>query len=238
MAGIVGLSATFTAAATAGPRAVVELFTSQGCSSCPPADAVMGTLAGDDSLVVMSLPIDYWDYLGWKDTLARPRDAVRQRGYAAKRGDHEIYTPQAVINGMTHVVGSDRAAIDKAIEATNRTHPALVVPVSITDDGANLNVSVAAAKEESPKGEIWLCALTKNVPVAIGRGENRGRTVTYHNVVRRWLQLGVWTGTTQTFTVPKSKFAAEDVDMVAVLVQAGSVDSPSIMLGAASAPLR
>jgi hypothetical protein len=113
-----------------------------------------------------------------------------------------------------------------------------VVPVSITDDGANLNVSVAAAKEESPKGEIWLCALTKNVPVAIGRGENRGRTVTYHNVVRRWLQLGVWTGTTQTFTVPKSKFAAEDVDMVAVLVQAGSVDSPSIMLGAASAPLR
>jgi hypothetical protein len=235
---LVGLSALFGATAHAEPRAVVELFTSQGCSSCPPADEIMGQLSDEASLVVLTLPIDYWDYLGWKDTLARPRHAARQRGYAVKRGDREIYTPQAVVNGVTHVVGSDRAAIDKAIETTNRTHPALVIPVGIADDGSTLGVSVAAAKDESPKGEIWLCALARNVPVAITRGENRGRTVTYHNVVRRWIKLGAWDGSSQVFAVPKSDVAGEGVDAVAVLVQAGSVDSPSIMLGAAAAPLR
>src|SRR5438105_9770472 len=81
------------------PRAVVELFTSQGCSSCPPADRLLGELARDPAIVALSLPIDYWDYLGWKDTLAKPDHTARQRGYARVRGDREVYTPQAVING-------------------------------------------------------------------------------------------------------------------------------------------
>jgi hypothetical protein len=238
VAGIVSLSAVFAPAASAEPRAVVELFTSQGCSSCPPADQVIGQMATDNSLVAMTLAVDYWDYLGWKDTLARPRHALRQRGYAAKRGDREIYTPQAVINGMTHVVGSDRAAIDKAIEETNRTHPALVVPVHIANDGDSLKVSISSVNEEGPAGEIWLVALSKMIPVAITRGENRGRTVDYHNVVRRWVKLGTWKGAGQSFTVAKNDFAADNADSVAVLVQAGTADSPSIMLGAATAPLR
>src|SRR5438874_1034367 len=92
------------ASASADPRAVVELFTSQGCSSCPPADRLLGELAHDPAIVALSLPIDYWDYLGWKDTLANPRHAARQRGYARVRGDREVYTPQAVINGVAHAV--------------------------------------------------------------------------------------------------------------------------------------
>jgi len=235
--GIFILSATFPTLSLADPRAVVELFTSQGCSSCPPADKIMGELAEDRSLIVMSLPIDYWDYLGWKDTLARPRHSARQRGYAAKRGDREVYTPQAVINGVAHVIGSDRKAIDGAIERTNRPHAALSVPVQLTLEGDHLEISVAAG-EDGPPGEIWLCAIAKSIPVAISRGENRGRIVTYHNVVRRWLRLGAWSGAAQNFRLPKSEVQGDGIDTVAVLVQTGSIESPSMTVGAAVASLR
>ena len=96
-----------SAAARAEPRAVVELFTSQGCSSCPAADKLAGELARDPSLVVMSLAVDYWDYLGWKDTLALPGHTKRQKAYAKSRGDREIYTPQVVVNGTTLTYGTD-----------------------------------------------------------------------------------------------------------------------------------
>src|SRR5712692_7021322 len=111
--GLTGAALIFAAhsSAKADPRAVIELFTSQGCSSCPAADKLLGELARDPSIVAMSLPIDYWDYLGWKDTLAKPRHAVRQRAYAQLRGDREVYTPQVVINGVAHALGSDKTAI-------------------------------------------------------------------------------------------------------------------------------
>src|SRR4051812_44175949 len=102
----------------AEPRAVIELFTSQGCSSCPAADKLAGELARDPSLVVMSLPIDYWDYLGWKDTLALPGHSRRQKAYSKARGDREVYTPQVVVNGVMHVLGSDKDAIEHAIAQT------------------------------------------------------------------------------------------------------------------------
>src|ERR1700738_4279274 len=98
-------------AAHAQTRAVVELFTSQGCSSCPPADKLLGELALDPSLIAVSLPIDYWDYLGWKDPLADPRNSARQRAYSHTRGDREVYTPQVVVNGSTYALGSDKDAI-------------------------------------------------------------------------------------------------------------------------------
>ena len=107
--------------AHADPRAVVELFTSQGCSSCPPADKILGELAKDPSVIALSMPIDYWDYLGWKDTLADARFTARQRAYSRVRGDREVYTPQAVINGSVHVIGSDRAGIENAINTTRKT---------------------------------------------------------------------------------------------------------------------
>jgi hypothetical protein len=106
------------------PRAVVELFTSQGCSSCPPADKLMTELSKDPGLIVLTLPVDYWDYLGWKDTLAQPAFTQRQRAYSAVRGDRQVYTPQAVINGASHAVGSEKAAINQAIVST-RLQPAL-----------------------------------------------------------------------------------------------------------------
>src|SRR6059036_3120371 len=119
-------------------RAVIELFTSQGCSSCPAADKLVGEFASDPTLVTMSLPIDYWDYLGWKDTLADPRHTARQRAYSKVRGDREVYTPQIVVNGSRHALGSDKSAIEAAI-AKSRENPAtLSVPVRLSTTANHL----------------------------------------------------------------------------------------------------
>src|SRR6516225_723159 len=118
--------------AHADPRAVVELFTSQGCSSCPPADKIIGDLSSDPSIIALSMPIDYWDYLGWKDTLADSRFSARQKAYSKVRGYREVYTPQAVVHGEVHVVGSDLAGIESAIGATRKTEGVMSVPVMMT----------------------------------------------------------------------------------------------------------
>src|SRR6266487_3579075 len=219
--------------AHADPRAVVELFTSQGCSSCPPADRLLGELARDPASLAMSLPIDYWDYLGWKDTLSNPRHTARQRGCARIRGDREVYTPQAVINGAAHALGSDKAAIDAAILATNADPSTLSVPVKLAVSADRLDVTIAAGANAPAGSEVWLCELASTVPVAIPRGENGGRTIVYHNVVRRWLRLGEWNGAEHSFSVPTAGFADNGIDALAVIVQTGTMDQPSTMLGAA-----
>src|SRR4051794_9023884 len=142
--------------AHAEPRAVVELFTSQGCSSCPAADKVLGELARDPNVIALSLPIDYWDYLGWKDTLADSRFTARQKAYSRVRGDRDVYTPQVVVNGATHVIGSDRGRIEGAIDTTKNAEGVMSVPVSMSLSGKQINVSVAASKASGAKhGEVW-----------------------------------------------------------------------------------
>jgi hypothetical protein len=225
-------------AVRAEPRAVVELFTSQGCSSCPAADKLAGELARDPSLVVMSLPVDYWDYLGWKDTLALPGHTLRQRAYSKARGDREVYTPQVVVNGVAHVLGSDKEAIDQAIAQTRKREGTLSLPVSLSVAGEQISVSVPAAKGAVARAEIWLCPIVKDVPVAVGKGENSGHTITYHNVVRKWIKLGEWTGTARTFTVPLREVKSLGADAVAVVVQSGSKEAPGDMLGATVAALQ
>jgi len=221
--------------AHADPRAVIELFTSQGCSSCPPADKIMGELAKDPSIIAMSMPIDYWDYLGWKDTLADARFSARQKAYSKMRGDREVYTPQAIINGSAHVIGSDRANIEGAIGATRKEDGVMSIPVTMTQSGKQLNVSVAAAGNgaAATHGEVWICSISKAVPISIGRGENRGKEITYYNVVRSLVKLGDWNGTSGSWTVPIDKVAHEGIDAAVVYVQDGSGDKPGPMLGAA-----
>jgi hypothetical protein len=225
-----------SAAASAEPRGVVELFTSQGCSSCPPADKLAGELARDPSLIVLSLPVDYWDYLGWKDTLALPGHTNRQRAYSKARGDREVYTPQVVVNGLRHVLGSDKTAIENAIAQTHNQSGTLSLPVSLSVAGEQISVAVPAAKSGAGKGEVWLCPIIRSAEIAIGRGENSGSTITYHNVVRRWVKLGEWTGAARTFTLPKQDVAGADA--VAVLVQSGTKEAPGNMLGASVVSLR
>jgi hypothetical protein len=225
--------------AHAEPKAVVELFTSQGCSSCPPADKVLGELAKDPSVIALSMPIDYWDYLGWKDTLADSRFSARQKAYSHMRGDRDVYTPQVIVNGAAHVIGSDRARIEGAIKDTGKTDKVMSLPVTMTLSGKQLTVSVAAGKNEATpsRGEIWLCSISKSVPISIARGENRGREVVYHNVVRNLLKVGDWNGNPGSWTVPLDSVMRDGIDAAAVLVQDGSRDKPGPMLGAAFTPL-
>jgi hypothetical protein len=221
--------------AYADPRAVVELFTSQGCSSCPPADKIIGELSKDPSIIALSMPIDYWDYLGWKDTLADSRFSARQKAYSQMRGDRDVYTPQVIVNGFAHVIGSDRAGIESAIGNTKKTDGVMSVPVTMTQAGKQMTVSVAASNRGPAiaHGEVWICSVSKAVLISIGRGENRGREVTYHNVVRNLLKVGDWNGNAGSWTVPLENISREGVDAAVVYVQDGNRDRPGAMLGAA-----
>src|SRR5919107_2863469 len=128
-AGLAAVVVVAASAAVAGPLAVVELFTSQACSSCPPADAALRDLARRTDVIALSLPVDYWDYLGWRDTLAKPAFTARQRAYAAARGDRQVFTPQVVVNGKSACIGSDAAALEHLIQA-GRPGPGIGIAVS------------------------------------------------------------------------------------------------------------
>jgi hypothetical protein len=222
-------------AAAADVKAVVELFTSQGCSSCPRADKLLGELADDQRLVALSLAVDYWDYLGWRDTLALHAHTARQKGYATHRGDRQVYTPQAVINGTAETIGSDRYAIDRIIdkfESMNR----LALPVSLTRNSTNLDIEIGAGTGIA--AAVWMIPITKQAPVTIERGENRGKTITYHNVVRGWIRVGDWNGSAVRASLPVAELAQSGADAAAVLIQSGSVEAPGPIRGAALISLR
>jgi hypothetical protein len=218
-----------------GPKAVIELFTSQGCSSCPPADQLIAELARRPDVVALSLPVDYWDYLGWKDTLAQPAFSARQRAYASGRGDKQVYTPQVIINGLKPVVGSDRAKIENVI-ARQSDSGGLPIPVSVSEINGAAAVEVGPAAGEMSAAEVWLVPLTKVREVAIGRGENKGRTIIYANVVRNMVKLGDWSGQQARFDVPLTMVRSGDADGYVVLLQASDDARPGIILGAAKGP--
>jgi hypothetical protein len=229
---------TIPLSVSAQTRAVLELFTSQGCSSCPPADKLVGEFTADPSLIVLSLPIDYWDYLGWKDTLADPRHTARQRAYSRVRGDHEVYTPQVVVNGSLHALGSDKDAIEAAIAKSHENPATLALPVKLSTVDGRLAVSVADRNDLHIPAEIWVAGLTRAVTVMIKRGENKGKTITYHNVARRWFKVDDWKGSGKTWSVPLPQLEGNGVNSAAVLVQSGTVESPNAIIGAAMAQLK
>ena len=162
--------------AHADPSAVVELFTSQGCSACPPADKILGELAKDPNVIALSMPIDYWDYLGWKDTLADSRFSARQKAYSHMRGDRDVYTPQVIVNGATHVIGSDRERIEGAIKDTDKADGVMSVPVTMTLSGKQITVSVAASKVPMPRhmARSGSARSRRRCRSRSARGENRG----------------------------------------------------------------
>jgi hypothetical protein len=212
---LAGLLLARPAFAAAPVRGVIELFTSQGCSSCPPADRLAAELARDPSLVVLSLPVDYWDNLGWKDTFARHEFTERQVAYARARGDGEVYTPQAVVNGVAHAVGSDRAGIFALLGP---------LPVAIAIERGADGVFVTTSG-----GMVLAAPFLRSRDVAIGRGENARARVTYTNIVQRLIPLSA--GADGRFAVPD---AVIDADAgLAVLVQQGTRDAPGRILGAA-----
>jgi hypothetical protein len=220
----------------AKPEAVLELFTSQGCSSCPAADALFVELARDRRLLVLTLPVDYWDYLGWRDTLAHAAFTHRQRAYAKSRGDGHIYTPQAVINGAVHVVGSDRGAIEQALRQGRPAGQPAALPLDVTvrETGAGFVISVSGRANAS-SAAIWIAPVARHRAVAIQRGENKGREVVYANVVRALTRIGDWRGEPVSIEIPASLAAHAEADSFAVLVHADG-GKLGRLIGAAKAP--
>lgn len=224
------LVALLASAGAQAQTAVVELFTSQGCASCPPADAILVELAEDPDILALTLPVDYWDYLGWVDTLADPAHTARQRGYAEARGDRMVFTPQMVVNGAVACVGSKRHEVSAAIE-TARTHPP-AVPVSVEVAAGVADIRVGAGV--AAPAEVWLLAVDRALEVAIGRGENSGRHAHYANVVRGIVRVGAWTGEVAQYSHP---LAAEG-DFHVVLVQRSEAGRPGPILGVARSDAR
>ena len=231
----IGIVAEAYAAET---RAVIELFTSQGCESCPAADRLLGELAKEPAMIAMTAAVDYWDYLGWKDTLALAGHGNRQRAYARVRGDRDVFTPQVIVNGAAQALGSDRAQIERAIVQTRRAPTTLSVPLKVALHDGKLTINAPDGKAATEKSEVWLCPMSKAVSVAIARGENKGKSITYHNVVRRWIKIGEWNGAAASWTVPVSDFQVSTVDQVTVIIQQGTASTPGPMLAAAMTPLQ
>jgi hypothetical protein len=188
-----GLAAVATPSfveAAASP-VLVELFTSQGCSSCPPADRLLGRLKKQQGVYAVSLNVDYWDYLGWRDTLAKAEYSQRQFDYGKSRGDMKVYTPQIVVNGRYHAVGSDSAAVETMIA---KAHSATrLVPMQLEAHRSEFSVSIAETPFEGT-ATLWLMAIAPEKQQVIERGENAGETVTYHNVVRNMVPAAMWDG--------------------------------------------
>jgi hypothetical protein len=215
------------------PRAVVELFTSQGCSSCPPADAVLADLARQPDIVALSFPVNYWDYLGWKDTLAHAAFTDRQKAYAQARGDRQVYTPQMIVNGKKPCIGSDRARIEQSIQETTGMQATLPVNVNLKEQSGTVTISIEETAQTTDRvAEVWVLPVLRAHTVPIGRGENRGRTITYANVVRGMKRLGEWRGGSARFEMPLEA-ARGGADGYVVLLQASEQAKPGMILGAA-----
>ena len=206
------------------PRAVIELFTSQGCSDCPAADALLRQFIERKDIVGLSLPVDYWDYLGWKDTLAGPRNAERQRAYAEHFGTGTVYTPQAVVNGAIEVLGSSESEIERAIRATETALASRRVPVHFWYFGSTIVIEAGAAAADSEPAEatIWLAVVQKRVEVEVKDGENAGKTLSFYNVVRELTPVGVWNGRPATIRLARAAIMRPETEDLIVLVQEGS----------------
>lgn len=170
---------------------VVELFTSQGCAACPPADAYFGELARRDDVIALALHVDYWDYIGWADAFARNDFTKRQKAYARAAGSKVIYTPQAIVEGGEPMPGNDATAIAATVTSEGADAPAVRLRM-LTSEGRR----IVSAMPAPGLGDI-IVQLVRYLPertVTIERGENAGRTITYHNIVTEWTVLGRWDG--------------------------------------------
>jgi hypothetical protein len=192
VAGCLALAGVAAAQEASSP-VVVELYTSQGCSSCPPADEIMARLATDPRVIALALHVDYWDYLGWKDKFADPKFTARQKAYAKAIRDRMVYTPQMIVQGQDRVVGSRGDEVEAAI----RQHLGRSSTVRLVLERGEAGRLIIRAEADPPPGKTLRVQLVRFRPaqdVAIKRGENSGRSLTYHNIVTSWQVLGEWSG--------------------------------------------
>ncbi|MCV2880917.1 DUF1223 domain-containing protein [Actibacterium sp. XHP0104] len=224
LAGGLALGAVPVMAADVSNPVVVELYTSQGCSSCPPADALLNDLAARDDVIALSLHVDYWDYIGWKDVFADPAYTKRQKAYARAVGSRTVYTPQMIIAGDEHVVGVRPMEVIELIQQ-HKARPGSVA-MSLRREGGKVVVSARALRPLRGEAVLQLVSYEPQAVVEITRGENAGRTIRYSNIVRSWTPVARWTGEdalNMSFDVPA------DQPIVAILQEKG----PGAILAAA-----
>lgn len=210
---------------------VVELFTSQGCSSCPPADATLSRLIEEGDVLALSYHVDYWNYLGWKDTLSSAASTERQYGYARSLKRKSVYTPQVVINGRDHANGAEYARIRSLLSGMKAKHEVPNVDINIQSDARGMRVQIGAGKGKANVIAVYFDEKNK---VAIERGENNGKTITYRHSVRAMETIGMWSGEALTLQLPESVLGAHPERGCAILLQEVSSDgAPGAILGAA-----
>ena len=211
IAGAVLFVASISWAASASQPTLIELFTSQGCSSCPPADAYLIELDKRDDVIALSMHITYWDYIGWKDPFASEAVTDRQREYGRRIGRGRIYTPEIIVNGLLDAVGSRKSAVDRIIDQAQVEVPAVLdIALSTTADGS-LRVSIPGG-HISGTATVWLARYDDEQVTRIERGENGGRTLRYINVVRELREIGTWTGQPLDIDLPLSTLIAANGD--------------------------
>lgn len=185
---------------TEGPWAV-ELFTSQGCSSCPPADAYLGALAKRSDIVALSYHVDYWDYIGWKDAFATRATTDRQRAYARVLKQRYVYTPEMVVEGVGHDTGRERAGVEKLLAEAQRRSTRRATPELSRTQGGVLTVKLAAFPLEDLPADVTLAIYDRRHSTPVASGENQGRMIENFNVVRRLQVLSRWDGAEASWTV-------------------------------------
>jgi hypothetical protein len=218
-----------------GHPVVVELFTSQGCYSCPPADKFVGVLKQRDNVIALAYHVDYWDYIGWKDPFATPANTQRQRGYSKAMGLWSIYTPQMVIDGRLEGVGSRTGEISDKIGRVSTMNLADRVSIPIALNASSENITVKVEGGAAPKGgDIWLVTYDDEETTAIPRGENAGKTLTEYNIVRGVWRLGDWSGEPVSSEYAVKDFQTNADNAVVLLQEKGQ----GPIYGAAMARLR
>ena len=214
-AALVGTALPAVGRENTGPWAI-ELFTSQGCSSCPPADLQLGKLARRNDIVALSYHVDYWDYIGWKDRFATRETTERQRAYARALKQRYVYTPEMVVDGIGHDPGVSLDPITSLLAEAQHRSPKRATPELVRSADGVLTVRLADFKLEAP-ADIVLAVYDRRHSTAVGNGENGGRTLENFNVVRHFETLARWDGTAASWTVPADRFKPEQG--IAVLVQ-------------------
>jgi hypothetical protein len=215
-------------AQTQSRAAVVELFTSQGCSSCPPAEAYIGELAQQKDVLALSFHVDYWDDLGWKDPFSSKISTERQSAYSNALGRSSVYTPEVVIDGKDDYVGTDRRNIGKALAAARS---GVRIGISLGEEDVVVDLG---AQEKAAPSEVFLVTYLHKATSSIGRGENAGRTLVQFNIVRGIHMLGRWNGDPVSFRARLSSLPPDATD-VAVLLQSFGQHR---VIGAATRALR
>jgi hypothetical protein len=211
--GVAGVAAQ---TAPSAPLVVVELFTSQGCSSCPASDQQLGELAKRPDVLALSLHVDYWDYIGWKDPFASPASTERQRGYARSLKQRYVYTPEMVFGGIAHDPGYEPAKIARLLRKVLDHAGPRVTPALTRAADKSVTISIPEARMPGPC-DVWLVTFDRQHQTKVKRGENQGTLLTNYNVVRSIEKLDTWDGDAESWTVRADRLAAGEA--VAVIVQ-------------------